>query len=49
MYNGGKLAAFAGIFKQYVRSTARDAIHLQFDISADAREIRAVQSPKCIV
>jgi hypothetical protein len=27
-----------------VRSTTRDAIHLQFDISADALEIRAVQS-----
>jgi hypothetical protein len=31
------------------RSTARHAIHLQFDISANAFEIRAVQSPKCIV
>jgi hypothetical protein len=32
-----------------VRSTARYAIHLQFDISATALEIRAVRSPKCIV
>jgi hypothetical protein len=24
-------------------------MHLQFDISANALEIRAVQSPKCIV
>jgi hypothetical protein len=32
-----------------VRSTARHAIHLRFGISANALEIRAVQSPKCIV
>jgi hypothetical protein len=32
-----------------VRSIARHAIHLQFDISANAFEIRAVQSPECIV
>jgi hypothetical protein len=32
-----------------VRSTARRVIHLQFDISANAVEIRAVQNPKCIV
>jgi hypothetical protein len=32
-----------------VRSTACHAILLQFDISANALEIRAVQSPKCIV
>jgi hypothetical protein len=32
-----------------IQSTARQAIHLQFDISANALEIRAVQSPKCIV
>jgi hypothetical protein len=32
-----------------VQSTARHAIHLQFFISANALEIRAVQSPKCIV
>jgi hypothetical protein len=32
-----------------VRSTARHAIHLQFDISANALEIKAVQSQKCIV
>jgi hypothetical protein len=29
-----------------VRSTARHAIHLQFDISANASEIEAVQSVK---
>jgi hypothetical protein len=33
----------------YVRSTARHAIHLQFDISTNAFEIRAVQSPECMV
>jgi hypothetical protein len=32
-----------------VRSTARHALHLQFDISANALDIRVVQSPKCIV
>jgi hypothetical protein len=32
-----------------VQSTARHAIHLQFDIIANALEIRAVQSPKCVV
>jgi hypothetical protein len=32
----------------YVRSTARHAIHVQFDISANAIIIRAVQSPKWI-
>jgi hypothetical protein len=32
-----------------VQSTARHAIHLQFDISATAFEIRAVKSAKCIV
>jgi hypothetical protein len=31
-----------------VRSTARHAIHLQFDISSNVIEIRAVQSPKCM-
>jgi hypothetical protein len=29
-----------------IRSTARRAIHLEFDISANALEIRMVQSPK---
>jgi hypothetical protein len=33
----------------YVRSTARHAIHLQFDISANSLEIRAVQIIKCLV
>jgi hypothetical protein len=33
----------------YVRSTVRHAIHLQFDIRANALEITAIQSPKCIV
>jgi hypothetical protein len=32
-----------------IRSTARHAAHLQFDISAKAIEIRAVKTPKCIV
>jgi hypothetical protein len=32
-----------------VRSTARHAIHLQFDISANALKIKAVHSLKCIV
>jgi hypothetical protein len=32
-----------------VRSTARNAYHLQFDISANALEARAVKSPLCIV
>jgi hypothetical protein len=32
-----------------VRSTECHAIHLQFHISANGLEIRAVQSPKCIV
>jgi hypothetical protein len=32
-----------------VRSTAHSAIYLQLDIIANALEIRAVQSPKCIV
>jgi hypothetical protein len=35
--------------KTNVRSTARHAIHLQFDISTNTLVIRAVQSPKCIV
>jgi hypothetical protein len=34
--------------KKYVRSTSRYAIHLQFNISANALEIRALQSPKCV-
>jgi hypothetical protein len=33
----------------YVRSTARHAIHLQLDISANAVGIRVLQSPKSIV
>jgi hypothetical protein len=33
----------------YVRSTARHTLHLQFNVSAKALEIRAVQNPKCIV
>jgi hypothetical protein len=38
------------IFKQrYVRSTVCHTIHLQFDISANAFEIRALQSLQCIV
>jgi hypothetical protein len=32
-----------------VRSTARHALHFQFDIIANALEIRLVKSPKCIV
>jgi hypothetical protein len=32
-----------------VQSTARNTIHLQFNISAIALDIRAVQSPRCIV
>jgi hypothetical protein len=32
-----------------VRSTVRHTIQLQFDISANALEIRALQTPKCIV
>jgi hypothetical protein len=32
----------------YILSIARHAIHLQFDISTNALEIRAVQSQKCI-
>jgi hypothetical protein len=32
-----------------VRSTARYAIHLQFDISANGLEISVVQRPKCHV
>jgi hypothetical protein len=35
--------------KNEVRSTARHATHLQFDINANALEIRAVHSPNCIV
>jgi hypothetical protein len=35
------------ILRTYVRLTARHAIHLQFDISANAIKVRAVQSPKC--
>jgi hypothetical protein len=31
-----------------MRTTARHAKHLQFDISAKALEIRAAQSPKCV-
>jgi hypothetical protein len=30
-------------------STASNATHLQFDISANALEIRALQSPMCII
>jgi hypothetical protein len=33
----------------YIRSTARLAIQLQFDFSANTLAIRAVQGPKCIV
>jgi hypothetical protein len=33
----------------YLRSSARHAMHLQFDINVNAIEIRAVQSPKFIV
>jgi hypothetical protein len=32
-----------------VRLTTRLDIHLQFNISANALEIRAIKSPKCIV
>jgi hypothetical protein len=32
-----------------VQSTARHAIHLQFDNSPNALEIRVIQSLKCIV
>jgi hypothetical protein len=32
-----------------IQTTARHAIHLQFDINANALEIRAAQSPKCII
>jgi hypothetical protein len=35
--------------KRHVRSTARHTIRLQFDISANGFEIRAIQSPKCKV
>jgi hypothetical protein len=33
-------------FLAHVRSTARHALHLQYDFSINALEIRAVQSPK---
>jgi hypothetical protein len=36
-------------FQNKVRSTVRNAIHLQIDIGPNVLEIRAVQSPKCIV
>jgi hypothetical protein len=37
------------LLKYYnIRSTARHAIHMQFDIITNVLEIRAVQSPKCI-
>jgi hypothetical protein len=36
-------------YAYWVRLTAQRTIHLQFDVSANALEIRAVQSPKCIV
>jgi hypothetical protein len=29
--------------------TTRHVIHLQFDTSANALEIRAIQSPKCVI
>jgi hypothetical protein len=32
-----------------VQSTARHAVHLRFVISSNALEIRAVQSPKCMI
>jgi hypothetical protein len=32
-----------------VRSKARHALHLQFDIIAYVIEIRAVQTPKCLM
>jgi hypothetical protein len=35
-------------WRRDVRATARLALHLQLDISGNAFEIRAVQSPKCI-
>jgi hypothetical protein len=43
-------AASSGIKREwYVWSTSRHAIHFQFEISANALAIRALQSPKCIV
>jgi hypothetical protein len=33
----------------YVRPTTRRALHLQFDISSNTLEIRAVQSSKCLI
>jgi hypothetical protein len=32
-----------------VQSTSRRPIHLQYNISANALEIRAIQNPKCKV
>jgi hypothetical protein len=34
---------------EYVQSTARHAIELQFDISANALEIRVLKIPKCLI
>jgi hypothetical protein len=36
-------------YLDFVRSTARHAIHLQFDISAIVLEIRAAESSECTV
>jgi hypothetical protein len=43
------IRSFTYVFFFYVRSIARHDMHLQFDISANAFEIRAIQSPKCVV
>jgi hypothetical protein len=48
MENMFKLQNDLLLFLQLVRS-ARQAIHLQCDISANVLEIKTVRSPKCIV
>jgi hypothetical protein len=35
--------------KLSVQTTARHAIHLQYDISTNALDIRTLQSPNCLV
>jgi hypothetical protein len=49
MSSSGRLSAemmMMNHMRYLVRSSGHHAIHLQFDISANALEIRVVQSPK---
>jgi hypothetical protein len=50
LVNNERLVFVEKVSRRYiVRSKVRHAIHLQFNISANALEMRAVQNPNCIV